>query len=336
MLVRQGWANKEGDEHFKQQRQRADHADDKGRLIFFNMMRYIGDELQDATGVLSMQEESPEVLDLCMAPGGYTASVLKYSPKAQVSGITLPEKEGGHKLLIRRGFADPRIQVTQLDITMLWSEFCAEDIPEDHPDKAEFLHGERPYLNKSFDLIFCDGQVLRTHTRSTYRDRKEALRLSCSQLILAMQRIRPGGTMIILLHKVDAWDTVNLLFQFSSFASLQLFKPKKKHGTRSSFYLIATKINPHHPEAISAVAGWKSDWREATFAYKEDVVDVRKSRLRNNDEESQVLTDFGSTLVRLGDPVWAIQRDNLRNAAFIRNQSTENSQLPVSPTPPDS
>ncbi len=36
---------------------------------------------------------------------------------------------------------------------------------------------------------------------------------------------------------------------------------------RSSFYLVATKVNPAHPAAVSAVAGWKADWREATFAY---------------------------------------------------------------------
>ncbi|KAF7511424.1 hypothetical protein GJ744_004613 [Endocarpon pusillum] len=58
------------------------------------MMRRIGDHIQDETGVFHLKGQHPEILDLCMAPGGYTASVLKYSPHAQVSGITLPEEEG--------------------------------------------------------------------------------------------------------------------------------------------------------------------------------------------------------------------------------------------------
>lgn len=296
-------------------------------------MQRIGDELHAATGALHLRGNHPQVLDLCMAPGGYTASALRYTAHAQVSGITLPENEGGHQLLVRRGLGDARVQVIQLDVTMLWSEFCADDIPQDHPDKAKFLPDQRPYLDKSFDLVFCDGQVLRTHARSTYRERTEANRLICSQLILAMQRIRIGGTMIILLHKVDAWDSVMLLFQFNSFASIQLFKPKKAHGSRSSFYLVATNVNPQHPVAISAVAGWKKDWKEATFAYKEDTTDFWKARLKSTDVESRVLTEFGSTLIRLGEPIWAIQRDNLRSAAFIPKEKPEDSQPPVSPTP---
>lgn len=326
----QGWANKEeGDAYFKRQRERADQASDRSAYRFFKMMQEIGDELQAATGVLTLHKKSPEVLDLCMAPGGYSASALKYSPHAHVSGVTLPKKEGGHPLLIRRGYADKRVQAIELDITMLWSEFCTEDIPEDHPDHSKFLPGQRPYLGKSFDLVFCDGQVLRTHARATYRESKEALRLICSQLILALQRIRPGGTMIILLHKLDAWDSLKLLFQFSKFADIQLFKPKRKHAQRSSFYLIATNVNPIHPTAISAVTGWKSDWREATFAYQETATPGGRP-VPNSSEISQVLAEFGSTVIDLGEPIWATQRDALEKADFIPKE-TANSQLPISP-----
>ena len=279
------------------------------------MMRQIGDEMQAATGALRIQAGNPQVLDLCMIPGGYTASALQHNRHAHVSGITLPENEGGHKLFVNR---DRRVKVTQLDITMLSSELGAEEIPEDHPDKMKFLPGKRPYLDKRFDLVFCDGQVLRTHARSTYRERKEALRLICSQLILAMQRIQPGTTIIILLHMVDAWDTVNLLFQFNSFASIQLFKPVKKHGIRSTFYLIARNVNPDHPAAIAAVAQWKANWKEATFIYNEDTTLVEEAKPRNMSERIHVLDEFGSRLIELAEPIWAIQRDALKSAPFMR------------------
>ena len=46
----------------------------------------------------------------------------------------------------------------------------------------------------------------------------------------------------MLLHKVEVWDTFQILYAFSGFASVQLYKPKKYHATRSSFYLIATNV----------------------------------------------------------------------------------------------
>ncbi len=100
-MSEQGWENKDGDELFKNQRERSDNVNGRSRRTMFNMMRQIGDEIQEATGALDIPGESPQVLDLCMAPGGYTASTLKHSPHAHVSGITLPETEGGHPLLVK-------------------------------------------------------------------------------------------------------------------------------------------------------------------------------------------------------------------------------------------
>jgi len=50
----QGWENPKGDEHFKKQRIRADHADRSGQRIFYNMMCQIGDELHNSTKALSL------------------------------------------------------------------------------------------------------------------------------------------------------------------------------------------------------------------------------------------------------------------------------------------
>ena len=158
-----------------------------------------------------------------MAPGGYSASALKYSPHACVSGITLPASLGGHQLLIPCGRNDPRVRVMFADITMLAAEYGMTDIPDHHPDNLNFSP-KRPWATKSFDLVFCDGQVLRTHAPHmlNYRQLREAERLACSQLILAMQRIKPGGTLIMLLHKVEMWQTMKLLRLFDEISQLEL------------------------------------------------------------------------------------------------------------------
>ena len=116
-----------------------------------------------------------------------------------------------------------------MDVTMLASEFGVETIPTNHPDHSLFL-AERPFLDEHFQLIFCGGAVLRNHERSEHRLDFKRTRLTTSQLILAMQRIVPGGTMVVLLRRPDAWDVVHLLQQFNSCADIQLFKPYKKHA----------------------------------------------------------------------------------------------------------
>ncbi|KAF2135091.1 uncharacterized protein K452DRAFT_239995, partial [Aplosporella prunicola CBS 121167] len=70
------------------------------------------------------------------------------------------------------------------------------------------------------DLAICDGQVLRNHPRQSYREQVEASRLILSQLVFSLQRIKPRGTIVILLHKLDSWDNLELLYTFSKFAQI--------------------------------------------------------------------------------------------------------------------
>lgn len=287
----------------------------------------------------------PECLDICMAPGGYSSSVLQYSPHSHVSGITLPHVAGGHQLLIPYGHQDPRVDVHFADITMLAAEYGVADIPDGHPDISNFSN-ERPWASKSFDLVFCDGQVLRTHAPhiASYREKCEAGRLTCSQLILAMQRIKAGGTLIILLHKVEMWDTVRLLSIFDKISQIELFKPVKSHQIRSSVYLIAKNVQSHQPEAAAAIDEWKAAWKNATFpscANEEDgdQPDLLETRVPN-DEVLNLLASFGERLIELGEPIWRIQIDALKRASWLKykkaripRKSAQQIELGASHTP---
>ena len=325
--LKQGWNNPQGDNHFKIQRQRADEASYQQRQVFYNLMHRIGDELQSVTGTLALPKSDAEILDLCMAPGGYSVSALKYSPHARVSGLTLPESLGGHQLLIPWGHSDPRVEVQFIDITMLAAEFGVRDVPANHPDASEFSF-ERPWVTKAFDLVFCDGQVLRAHANhiSEYRETCEATRLMCSQLILAMQRIKPGGTFIMLLHKVEMWRTVELLSFFDRFSHVELFKPTTGHKTRSSFYLVAKDVQPYQPEALHAVKEWKASWKNATFRESAEGFDAKRVDLDNelvrDKEVSSLVENFGKRLIELGEPIWRIQKDALRQAPWFKKEGS--------------
>jgi len=297
-------------------------------MIFFNMMQRIGDEMQASTGALSLPGPSPEILDLCMAPGGYSASALKCNPSALVAGLTLHPSLGGHQILIPYGRRDLRVDVLFTDITMLATELGVEDIPEAHPEFASFSH-DRLWAGRSFDLVFCDGQVLRAHKpyRASYREPSEATRLTCSQLSMAMQRIKPGGTFIMLLHKIDSWRTIKLLSQFDSFAQIELFKPLAAHRTRGSFYLIAKNVQPHQPEALVAIEEWKVAWKMATL--RPLVTEEPGQSPDSNEQEvrdgqvARVLASFGEKLIVLGELVWQIQSNALKEAPWCKNEEAK-------------
>merc|ERR1712230_270061 len=114
-----------------------------------------------------------------MAPGGFSKYLLDSYPRAKAFGISLPLASGGHQMLLN--LRDPRVTVKFLDITLLYSEMMstptidAIQIPSGHPDRNGFLYW-RPYLHERFDLILCDGQVLRTHERHQYRETAEPTR----------------------------------------------------------------------------------------------------------------------------------------------------------------
>ncbi|KAK3301883.1 uncharacterized protein B0T15DRAFT_442103 [Chaetomium strumarium] len=333
-LRRQGWQNEAGDTHFQQQRQRADNADDKGKVVFFKMMRAIGLELDRATSALTIQgggNSQPAILDLCMAPGGFSAAALYRNPSALVRGISLPPSQGGHEMLLREASttdSDAQVYVSFRDITLLAGEMgtSASNIPASHPEATSFSF-DRPFLEQKFDLVFCDGQVLRTHERLEYREKREASRLLTAQLVLALQRIREGGTMVILLHKADVWRSVSLMYTFATFSdSVELFKPQKPHALRSSFYLIAKGVGPELDAALESVRRWKEIWTTATFGLGgtgedgsgDEESEVGQSGEHADEKVRAVLQEFGPKLVKIVEPVFSIQAKALKNAPWMK------------------
>lgn len=287
-------------------------------------MRKIGDEINTASGgALELPDSKPRVLDLCMAPGGYTASALKHSPHANVCAFTLPTNFGGHKIFHRR---DERLKTRFGDITMLYKEFGLTELPLDHPESSNFSDQRLCNEGELFDLVFCDGQALRTHKQyiADYRQQVEAVRLTVSQLVLAMQRMKSGGTLIMLLHDIGSYETIKILSVFDKVADIQLFKPVSAHRKKSSFYLIAQKVQPGLPEAVAAVNEWKMVWKDLTFP----ALDPHGQRVPLNEvDEAErmeavhgLLEDFARRVIELGEPIWKMQKEALENAPWTKKK----------------
>jgi hypothetical protein len=111
---------------------------------FYDMIKQITEEMQAKTSALTPGDlgiQPFQVLDLCMAPGGFTWGTLEYNPDAIAYGITIPPEIGGYKTW----FTLSAEHVKYMDITMLASEFGIGTIPTSHPDHSLFL-AERPSL----------------------------------------------------------------------------------------------------------------------------------------------------------------------------------------------
>ena len=336
LTVLQGWSNADGDKHFQKLREIADSSNnDKAQQeTFWKINLRIGSELKSAGAfvVPDSSEQRPKCLHLCIAPGGYTEHLLQTYPEASVKGITLPLHLGGHPMVAAYGEKDPRVQVDFMDLTMLAVEYGTpmSEIPQGHPDAKNFS-SNRPFLGETFGHVLCDGQILRTHFREEYRQTKEIVRLNVAQLIFGMTRISPRGTFVMLLHKADAFDNIELLKTFDDFSKVKLCKPQTIHAVRSSFYMIATDVDPTHPKAKEAVEQWKKDWKRATFDTDENTGMNRE--MPTEDKVKAVLKEFGPRLIELARDIWQTQKNALGRASYTKTNSrqTPSSAGPRSP-----
>jgi len=285
------------------------------------MMQQLGQDLEEATGVLSFKRPlpSPRILDMCMAPGGFMAAALRFNPDATATTFSLPVDMGGHAVLLPDNI---NIRHNFLDITMLAADMGMADIPTEHPEAKDFITQKKIRDGDLFDLVICDGQVLRTHKRSEAREKREAARLGTTQLALGLEHLQPGGRMVVLLHKVEMWSTVCVLRTFSRFARVRLYKPKRKWATRSSFYMIATDIQSRHESALAAVESYKLHWRVATFGTEEECQEFRLQKTRKEEVE-RTLEEFGTQLIRHGTAIWETQAKALENAPYVRGQPAQ-------------
>ena len=224
----------------------------------------------------------------------------------------------------------------QGDLTSLVGDMVIDDgdIPEEHPDFGKFQKDE-VWVGEQFDLVFCDGQVLRNHSQemAEHRQRCEARRLTCSQLLIALRHVRVGGSMVILLHKIDTWDTVLTLRAFDRFANIALFKPLTAHRARSSFYLVAKNIQPHRKDALVAIQDWTKAWKDATFRAltgegREDAFSGNGKRSTALGQQvTKVMDEFGERLITLGEYTWKVQEKAIRKSSWFKEMKTEEGSI---------
>ncbi|KAM0717991.1 hypothetical protein Q7P37_006323 [Cladosporium fusiforme] len=320
-LCEEGWKNTEADKYYARQRHAADdtvtgtkQAKDTADF-FYKRMQQIGKQLHVATNAFHTPYSRwvpARILDMCMAPGGFLQAALEVNRSCTATAFTLPVASGGHAALIPN---HSNVTVKELDITLLAADMgvSPDEIPASHPDAQNFAKQAELHETDRFDLVICDGQVLRTHARATYRETREPQRLRATQLALGLQHVKPDGTMIVLLHKADQLHNIELLHAFSKISSLTLFKPTILHKERSSFYMIAKDLRTEREEATQAIQSWKQEWKTATFGSEEELQQLTR---RGEADVRALLEEIGPTLIELATGVWSVQAGALKRATW--------------------
>lgn len=280
------------------------------------MMQTIGKDMDRVTRVFDLTSvQKPALLDMCMAPGGFVAHALKKTPQLQVRAMTLPKESGGHEVRLE----DETVKVELLDVTILVADMgiTEEDVPSNLPGPRG-LHFTKAFADEEkFDIAICGGAVVHTHPRQESHGRHESIRLTLTQLAISLDHLKPGGSMIILLHKVEAWRCFHLIHQFSRISEIKLFKHRKHHGIRSAFYFIAKNIRADSTLAQDMVTGWKQFYKVATLGTDDEYYKA----YRVNDEDVRIaLGEFGQQYLEMAKNVWKIQADALEKAPFIKKE----------------
>ncbi|KAF6822628.1 hypothetical protein CMUS01_11003 [Colletotrichum musicola] len=282
---------------------------------YLKMMEEIAWETHFDTTCFKIQNKAsprPQILDMGMAPGGFLSIALKHNREAQAFGFSLPVSDGGYEILVKKR---PDVVIKELDVTMLAADLGIDDMPEESPDGRPFL--SRQFApGQRFDLVICGCSIVRDHPVLIVR---EGCRLRASQLALGLQRLSSGGKMVVLFHKLEAWDTLLDLYRFSRFSDkVQLCKPETGtgHDKRSSFYMVATGVRSDKLEALDAIESWKDLWKAATL----DIDGKLMKEVRDEEPAVQtVLGGFGDKLKDMIRKVWSTQAKALKEALVINS-----------------
>lgn len=231
--------------------------------------------------------------------------MLKKNHRARGLGISLEEEKGGHKYLLKSKLGK-RHELVSANLTY----FQLGPTPILDTDKLQFLPDS--FVSEIFDLCILDAHQLRWQKDAEGWD---GWRLAISQIILALEGIKRGGTLIMKLSRPDHLYTARILWMLDQVSTdLQACKPLTMHRDRGSFYAIALGVGlrePAGPALPSFLHAFQKLWVELTFGGDGDGRWMTDEDLDFLISEEELALFFADRLIQLGRPVWFIQAQAL-------------------------
>ncbi|KAF7977153.1 hypothetical protein HWV62_4571 [Athelia sp. TMB] len=325
-----GWDDGRMDKHFVEQRQTADTAGPNSPLnfVWFRKMKDIFREIDRKSGCIPNLQRL-NFLDLGCCPGGFSSYVLNQHKASRGFGISLPLSQGGHKFLLEEHLQS-RYTVMFTDLTYftlgpsdsslstLESSLTPNHLPTNNQNPPPLQSLPPQIKNGNFSLVILDGHLLRTQegVRSWEYDR-----LLIAQLIIGLQGLKLGGTLVVKLSRPDAVRTAKLLYMLdglSEAGGLVTCKPRSMHASRGTFYAVARNVGHGQIPVADMLLGLRKLWQDLTFGGTEgcgrflEEADLDFIVTTEDLVGSSTRDGYLCRLVELARDVWVGQAEALR------------------------
>lgn len=233
-------------------------------------------------------------------PGGFTSYILDRNSSATGYGISLDVEKGGHPFHLEK-YHRARFQLLFADLTY----FQLGPSVDSNPMLKPLPFRLKP---RSFHLVVLDGHQLRTHKGARGWDID---RLLISQLILALEAVRDGGTIVIKLSRLGHDRTAKVLCMLDMVCgSLSTCKPESMHAIRGTFYAIAKEVGQGADAARlpAIIEGLRELWFELTFGGENGGGRfMLESDLDFVISKEELIDHYLDRLIELGRGVWMTQ-----------------------------
>ncbi|KAF7322301.1 FtsJ domain-containing protein [Mycena chlorophos] len=212
----------------------ADNAPLRHNRYWFSKMKHVLKEIDDQTACIPRRGPL-RFLDLGCCPGGFTSYILSKNLAAQGHGISSEIETGGPRFLLEDRHR-ARFKISYADLSYYRLGPLPADVATKQQTKLKPVAG-LPFdtTKRPFDIVLLDGHPLRCAG--------DPDRLLVSQLIMGLQWVKPGGTLIIRLADPEQAATAKLLFMLDGLSTrIDTAKPRFVNATRSTFYVVAQGV----------------------------------------------------------------------------------------------
>ncbi|KAG8924557.1 hypothetical protein FRC00_005005, partial [Tulasnella sp. 408] len=190
-LCREGWEDPHLDAHFQNRKRISAQPSTVETAI--SWLKTYCKSMHDMNRQMKFIPDGPlNFLDLGCAPGGYSKCILETNPMAVGTGVCLPVHDGGHLFMLPK-YMRTRYTVHYADMT-----------------KYNLRKGEGkgyvyppPFQPASFELVVADGHPLHSREFNAWVPHV----LLVTQLIIAINAVKEGGTILIKLSKPASFNT---------------------------------------------------------------------------------------------------------------------------------
>ncbi|KAJ7143066.1 hypothetical protein C8R43DRAFT_575754 [Mycena crocata] len=249
----------ERDSYAEHEKKVAENASARRNRYWFSKMKAVFSEMDNQTACIP-RKGPLKFLDLGCCPGGFTSYILSKNSSANGLGISSEIENGGHRFLLEDRHRS-RFKIYYADLTY----YRLGPLPTSVAPDNKILHSLPFDTNKRFDVVLLDGHQLRKNPSARPGDWD---RLLVSQIIIGLQAAKPGGTLVIKLVDAEQVNTAKLLHMFDLLSgSLETFKPRYMHATRSTFYAVAKCVGEGRGAArlLGLVDSFKELWVDLTI-----------------------------------------------------------------------